>query len=57
MSVEALKKKDKSELDKYILRTIETDGIAEREKIVILLAHFKSLVFKQLLVRENHGIM
>ena len=47
MSVEALKKKkDKSELDQYILRTIETEGIAEREKIVILLAHFESLVYQ-----------
>lgn len=47
MSVETLKeKKDKSELDQYILKIIEVEGMSEREKIVILLAHFESLVYQ-----------
>lgn len=39
-------KEEKSELDKYVLSIIESELISPREKIIVLLAHFESLVYQ-----------
>ena len=39
-------KKEKSELDKYVLSIIESEMISPREKIIVLLAHFEALVYQ-----------
>lgn len=41
-------KKNKSEVDKYVLSVIESKAMMPREKAVVLLAHFETLVYQAL---------
>ena len=43
---ELRKKKIKSELDEYVLSIIESDLMSSKEKIIVILAHFESLVYQ-----------
>lgn len=40
------KKKDKTALDQYIISVIDSNCISEREKLIILLAHFEALAYQ-----------
>lgn len=40
------RKNNKSELDKYVLSIIDSEIIPQREKVIILLAHFERLVYQ-----------
>ena len=47
MNVQTLHNKgNKSELDQYVLSIIESNTMWPREKIVVLLVHFETLVFQ-----------
>lgn len=46
-SVNILKEKaEKTELDNYIYSILDTNAMSEREKLIVLLAHFEALVYQ-----------